>query len=244
MKLAIPLITVSVLAAGVAAAVWFPSSVVLTTGLLPAAGEPIPSAAPVVAKSSQRESGLKIDYELTSVAAAFKNGQIFLDDKAKQAIDRVIPAAQVASMVRVHGIEPTRAGNAVAAKRTAVARAFAARVYMAEHDVDPKIVRLNYHTKGSNLVSSVAIEVLNAGEIPASRGIVSVPSIELAAKKIGSQQIASNLGWPHATSMDLLPIMAMPTLTAMIKASVDASALRGTDHKDRLALASGRVDRS
>ena len=71
MKLAIPLITVSVLAAGVAAAVWFPSSVVLTTGLLPAAGEPIPSAAPVVAKSSQRESGLKIDYELSSVAAAF-----------------------------------------------------------------------------------------------------------------------------------------------------------------------------
>ena len=244
MKLAIPLITVSVLAAGVAAAVWFSSSVVLTTGLLPAAGEPIPSAAPVEAKSSQRESGLKIDYELTSVAAAFKNGQIFLDDKAKQAIDRVIPAAQVASLVRVHGIEPARPGNALAAKRTAVARAFAARVYMAEHDVDPKIVRLNYHTKGSNLVSSVAIEVLNAGEIPVSHGIVSVPSIELAAKKIDSQQIASNLGWPHATSMDLLPIMAMPTLAALIKASVDASALRRTDYKERLALAGGRVDRS
>ena len=117
MKLAIPLISLSVLAASVAAAVWFPSSVVLTTDLLPAAGEPIPSAAPVEAKSSQRESGLKIDNELTSVAAAFKDGQIFLDDKAKQAIDRVIPAAWVASLVRVHGIEPARPGNALAAKQ-------------------------------------------------------------------------------------------------------------------------------
>ena len=244
MKLAIPLFTVSVLAAGVAAAVWFPFSAVSTVTPLHAGGEASTSAATGEAKSSQRESGLKIDNELTSVAAAFKNGQIFLDDKAKQAIDRVIPAAQGASMVRVHGIEPTRAGNAVAAKRTAVARAFAARVYMAEHDVDPKIVRLNYHTKGSHLVSSVAIEVLNRGEIATSRGIVSVPSIELAAKKDASQQIASNHGWPYTASMDLLPIMAMPTLTAMIKASVDASAMRGTDYKERFALVSGRVDRS
>jgi len=196
-----------------------PGTQAATAAMSPVAEPNVPPSAVLI----DAPPALKLDAGGSEAfALRIERGRRQLTDEEHSRLAALAPSL-ASQPHKITGKEPAAPGQTSAARQVAFERAFAARIVLAEHGVDPKLGRIFYLTRGAGLESGLEVLPMAGEQLASLKGVrarAKRADSPLASIPQGSARVtlaATNQGLVGAPA-------AMVTMATALEVGLPASA--------------------